>query len=135
MQNIFPQARGLIFMPIQPQNTDITEPDDVRPWPNPPPSTFISVILCTYNPDEILLESAFRSIRDQEIRKSHYEVIIVDNNSDVPLEQANITDVLGRGATLLREERQGLTYARLKGIEASKGDLLVFVDDDNEICS
>jgi glycosyltransferase involved in cell wall biosynthesis len=32
---------------------------------------------------------------------------------------------------MLHEERLGLTYARLAGIAASRGEILVFVDDDN----
>jgi GT2 family glycosyltransferase len=34
-------------------------------------------------------------------------------------------------ARVVREDRLGLTYARLRGFEEARGDLLVMVDDDN----
>jgi hypothetical protein len=54
----------------------------------------------------------------------------VDNLSDQPL--AEWVDLCWHPrVTIVREETPGLTSARLRGIRESKGDLLVFVDDDN----
>jgi glycosyltransferase involved in cell wall biosynthesis len=54
----------------------------------------------------------------------------VDNRSDTPL--ADRMDLAWHpSARIGREETLGLTPARLRGIRESKGDLLVFVDDDN----
>ena len=45
----------------------------------------VSVILCTYNPRIDLLEWAVDSIGQQTLSKAHFELIIVDNNSDSSL--------------------------------------------------
>lgn len=62
------------------------------------------------------------------------EVIVVDNNSKIPIRELPV-DGLARitGLRIVREDRQGLTPARLRGIEESRGGLLVFIDDDNFI--
>jgi glycosyltransferase involved in cell wall biosynthesis len=55
---------------------------------------------------------------------------VVDNRSDEPL--ADRIDLAWHpDAHIVREESLGLTPARLRGIRDSRGDLLVFVDDDN----
>jgi FkbM family methyltransferase len=43
----------------------------------------ISIILCTYNPKPELLAWALESIAKQSMPPSHYEIILVDNNSHV----------------------------------------------------
>ena len=54
----------------------------------------------------------------------------MDNRSDEPL--ADRIDLSWHpDAHIVREDTLGLTPARLRGIRESKGDLLVFVDDDN----
>jgi len=54
----------------------------------------------------------------------------VDNRSNEPLTD-RIDLSWHPGARMVREESLGLTAARLRGIRESRGDLLVFVDDDN----
>jgi glycosyltransferase involved in cell wall biosynthesis len=55
---------------------------------------------------------------------------VVDNRSDEPL--ADRIDLHWHpDVHVFREETLGLTPARLRGIRESRGDLLVFVDDDN----
>lgn len=55
---------------------------------------------------------------------------MVDNGSSRPLSEGDL-GIPGRSVRILREERPGLTPARLTGIAAARGDILVFVDDDN----
>jgi glycosyltransferase involved in cell wall biosynthesis len=56
--------------------------------------------------------------------------MVIDNRSDQP-----IAERLGLSwhpaGRIVREEALGLTPARLRGIQESKGHLLIFVDDDN----
>jgi len=70
------------------------------------------------------------ALRSQTLTLSSWELVIVDNRSDTPL--AERMDLAWHpGARIVREETLGLTPARLRGIRESKGDLLIFVDDDN----
>jgi glycosyltransferase involved in cell wall biosynthesis len=62
--------------------------------------------------------------------REYREIIIVDNRSSPPLAGMQF----GRGDDLprvVREERLGLTFARIRGIREARGDVIIFVDDDN----
>jgi glycosyltransferase involved in cell wall biosynthesis len=62
------------------------------------------------------------------------EVIIVDNNSDIPVSSREyMANYINGPFRIVVEKKQGLTPARLKGIQEAKSDLLVFIDDDNFI--
>jgi glycosyltransferase involved in cell wall biosynthesis len=93
----------------------------------------ISVILCTYNPDRDLLEWALDSIEGQTLSKAQFELIVVDNSSDPPLSEKTVKEDRSVRLRLIREPRQGLSFARCAGITAAAADLLVFVDDDNRL--
>ena len=56
-----------------------------------------------------------------------YEVIFVDNNAD----QASLSILKGVGAKVVKEGRQGITYARQKGLEQAKGDIVCTMDPDS----
>lgn len=59
-----------------------------------------------------------------------WELVVVDNRSDGPVvERIDLSWCLT--ARIVREEKLGLTHARLRGIREATGELLVFVDDDN----
>ncbi len=92
----------------------------------------VSVVLCTYNPQPELLRWTLDSLEKQTFPRSDFEVIVVDNNSTPPLDQAGITG-MSFPLRLVREPRQGLSYARCAGILEAKGEILVFVDDDNHL--
>ncbi len=66
----------------------------------------------------------------QTLPTDQWEFLLIDNASEVGREP---DADLGwhPGARLIREEKLGLTPARLRGIREAQGDLLVFVDDDN----
>ena len=90
----------------------------------------LSVIICTHNPRPDYFAKCLEALRSQTFSLSPWELVIVDNRSDTPL--ADRMDLSWHpGARMVREETSGLTPARLRGIRESKGDLLVFVDDDN----
>ena len=74
------------------------------------------------------------SLRAQTLATDQWELLLVDNASDSPL--ADSWDLSWHPHHLkLREEEQGLTPARLRGIKESEGQLIVFVDDDNLLAS
>jgi hypothetical protein len=90
----------------------------------------VSVILCTHNPRPAYLQRCLDGLRQQTLPRDRWELVVVDNCSDQPV--AYHPHVSWHPfARLLREETLGLTSARLRGIREAKGDLLVFVDDDN----
>ncbi|OQP67658.1 glycosyltransferase [Niastella populi] len=96
----------------------------------------ISVIVCTYNPVEEIFSRCLDSITVANQLHAAKEIVIVDNNSSTSLlEKEYIRQFLqlNNNAKLLREEKQGLTPARIRGIKESTGSILVFVDDDNFI--
>ena len=92
--------------------------------------TLLSVVICTHNPRPAWIIRVLEALRAQTLPKEHWELIAVDNRSADPLEGR--LDVSWQPAgRVIREETLGLTPARLRGIREARGDLLVFVDDDN----
>jgi glycosyltransferase involved in cell wall biosynthesis len=90
----------------------------------------ISVIICSYNPRSDYLRRTLDSLKNQTLGQTHWEFILVDNNSEAPLRGR--TDLSWHvSAKVVEESEQGLTAARLCGIREAAGELLVFVDDDN----
>jgi glycosyltransferase involved in cell wall biosynthesis len=90
----------------------------------------VTVILCTHNPRRDCLGRVLDALRAQTIRLQQWEFLLIDNASKERL--ADIWDVSWhpRGRHL-REDEIGLTAARLRGIRESRGQVLVFADDDN----
>lgn len=92
----------------------------------------ISVIICTYN-NAKCLKQALLSLVDQTFDKNSYEILVVDNNSTdetiSQVESIHIKFFLPK-IILIREEKQGLGYARNKGLKSAKGKYVAFIDDD-----
>jgi glycosyltransferase involved in cell wall biosynthesis len=97
---------------------------------NPNPDCSVSVIICTYNPRPDYLQRVLDALKAQTLPKEQWELLLIDNASREPL--AGKWDLswheLGRH---IREDELGLTAARRRGIKEARGELLVFVDDDN----
>ncbi|MDR0232196.1 MAG: glycosyltransferase [Dysgonamonadaceae bacterium] len=91
-----------------------------------------SVIFCTYNREKYIYK-AMESIALQNYPRDKYEIVLINNNStDSTEELCNIfkekyPDI---SFTYCVESQQGLSYARNRGIRESRGELLVYVDDD-----
>ncbi len=90
----------------------------------------LSVIICTHNPKPEQLKRTIEAVKRQTLPREEWEILIVDNKSDSPVHKLVDTS-WHRAAKCIREEKLGLTFARLKGIKEAKADLLLFVDDDN----
>lgn len=90
----------------------------------------LSVILCTYNPRADYLARTLEGLKAQTLGADQWELVVVDNHSAEPL-QGRVDLSWARNARIVREDKLGLTPARLRGIEEAAGELLVFVDDDN----
>jgi glycosyltransferase involved in cell wall biosynthesis len=97
----------------------------------------VSVILCTYNRCQLLgrsLESFRRQITPPGLA---WELLVVDNNcSDATPELLREASRRFTGKLrFVREEKQGLSHARNRGIREAKGQYLLFTDDDTEPAS
>jgi len=79
-----------------------------------------------------MLRSCLGSLAAQDIAPSDYELIVVDNCSNPPLDKISLEAMAGCKVVLVRETRPGLVHARVAGFHAAKHPVLVFIDDDNE---
>ena len=90
----------------------------------------LAVVVCTHNPRRDYLDATLAALRVQSLAATSWELLIIDNGSTYPV--ADQFDVswhpTGR---IVREERLGLTHARLRSLQESAGDIIVYVDDDN----
>jgi glycosyltransferase involved in cell wall biosynthesis len=92
--------------------------------------SLVSVILCSHNPRPEYLRRTLEGLKAQDRPHAGWELLLVDNASASAL--ATAWDLSWHPqARHVREDELGLTQARLRGIAEAKGELLVFVDDDN----
>lgn len=92
----------------------------------------ISVIICTYNRDKYIY-NVLKSIAQGTYSTDLYEIVLIDNNctDNTRLEvERFMHDFPAVSLRYFVETSQGLSHARNRGIKESKGDILVYVDDD-----
>jgi glycosyltransferase involved in cell wall biosynthesis len=95
-------------------------------------SAMFSVIVCTYNPDERILDRALQALLKLDLKGIEAEFIIVDNNSSPPLAERSFMKTFPDKFRIIREPIPGLANARICGVKHATAPTLVFVDDDNE---
>jgi glucosyl-dolichyl phosphate glucuronosyltransferase len=92
----------------------------------------ITVVVCTYNRCKSL-PATLNSIAGQSFQEPvEWEVLVVDNNSSDQTSEV-VEDFSRRYPGRFRylfEPRQGLSQARNAGVNAARGDILAFTDDD-----
>lgn len=91
---------------------------------------FISLIICAHNPRKDYLCRTLHALQGQSLPKDQWELLLIDNASIETL-QGNWDLSWHPHSRHLLERELGLTPARLRGIREAKGEILVFVDDDN----
>jgi glycosyltransferase involved in cell wall biosynthesis len=92
----------------------------------------LSLVIPCYNPKKNFI-SALRSETDfLNKQKFSFEVVVVDDGSDVPvLPEYTEQDELFKNIRLIRyPKNHGKGYALRKGVEAAKGDWIVYTDAD-----
>jgi glycosyltransferase involved in cell wall biosynthesis len=90
------------------------------------PFPFVSVIIPVYNDSE-RLKACLRALSDQTYPRESFEIIVVDNGSDIPVGP----DVAASGQVIVALETRPSSYeARNKGISLARGDILAFADSD-----
>jgi glycosyltransferase involved in cell wall biosynthesis len=90
----------------------------------------LSVAICTYNPDRARLQRTLDGLARQTLSATAWELVIVDNNSSPPVNLKEFKTHAG-ALRVVRESRPGLSFARRTAVQATQGELIVFVDDDN----
>ncbi len=88
----------------------------------------LSVLLPARDPNAQRLERTLAGLAAQSLDPAEWELIVVDNGSTPPLAPVFSPSLRAR---VVVEPVAGLTRARLCGINHARGDLIVFVDDDN----
>jgi GT2 family glycosyltransferase len=90
---------------------------------------FISVVICTR--DRLRqLANCLRRLRQQEYPR--FEIIVVDNAPSTAVQAVVDAEMTGRAVRYVPEPRAGLSWARNAGIAAASGDIIAFLDDDEE---
>ena len=90
----------------------------------------ISVIICTHDPREDYLAATLEALRKQTLPLGEWEFLLVDNRSTPPLSERIALGWHPNGRHV-REEKIGLSNARICGLKAARADLVIFADDDN----
>lgn len=91
----------------------------------------LSVIVCTYNRAQTLAKCLSCLAAQEATSDVQWEVIVVDNNStDNTFEVVQQSINSGLAVRYVREENQGLCYARNRGIAESHGRIIAYIDDD-----
>ncbi len=92
----------------------------------------ITVVVCTYNRAD-MLNTALRSL-DKLRTNEHfrYEILVVDNAStdDTPKAIERARNELQSPVRSVVESRQGVCFARNRGIQEARGQWIAFFDDD-----
>ena len=95
----------------------------------------LSVVVPTYN-RSVLLRAALASLLRAPLPPNmDLQIIVVDNNSkdDTAAVVAEIQREASRPVQYILEKRQGSSHARNAGVAAASGDVVGFIDDDEEI--
>jgi glycosyltransferase involved in cell wall biosynthesis len=95
----------------------------------------ISVVIPTHHPNKVRLHRVLAALADQKDFFEDFEVILVDNRSEPPVELSSLPKTMRRLVRVVREDQLGLTPARICGIRQARGGVVVFVDDDNVLAS
>src|SRR5512135_205558 len=95
----------------------------------------IDVCMCTHAPRLEILRRALSALANQSSGPGSFRLLLVDNATTPPLPEELLEPVRDAGieARLVREERLGLTAARLRAIAETSGPWILFLDDDNEL--
>lgn len=95
----------------------------------------ISIIICTYNPEERIFSRCLHAVQNFTRGNLKVEVLLIDNNS-VP--KLNEVDYVKQFLTTCPNAKYiaaidpGLTYARIAGFKHAIAPVIIFFDDDNE---
>jgi glucosyl-dolichyl phosphate glucuronosyltransferase len=92
----------------------------------------ISLVVTTYNREKLLL-NCLEAVASQSLERAAFEVLIVDNNSRDNTKQV-VLDFIEAHPELnmqyILETVQGTSFARNRGVESARGEIISFTEDD-----
>lgn len=91
----------------------------------------LTVVVCFYNEARSTLYRTVRSILDRTPKYLLDEIILVDDNGVEP-EQGDIVLGMEKVRILRNEKREGLIRSRVRGANAARSDVIVFLDSHCE---
>ena len=94
----------------------------------------VSVIIPVYNITKYLTQ-ALDSVFAQTLNQNHYEVILVDDGSEISVKDQLESYEHFHRIIFIHQPNKGLPSARNAGIKKSKGNFIVFLDADDMISS
>lgn len=88
-----------------------------------------SVVIPTYN-RPASLRRCLEAVADLDYPRHRYEVIVVDDGGDLPLEEVVGSAIQGLDVLLLQQRNRGPAAARNLGCSRAGGTFIAFTDDD-----
>lgn len=94
------------------------------------PTLKVTVAIPTYN-RAAFLRQTLAGLVEQQFPRDHFEILVIDNNS-TDQTQAVVAEFAQAhpAPRYIKETKQGLDYARNRAIAESRGEVIVFGDDD-----
>ncbi|WP_448512015.1 glycosyltransferase [Photorhabdus laumondii] len=90
---------------------------------------YASVLIITRNRPE-RLEITLQSLVNQEATEAPFEVVIIDDGSDIDLRVITDKFVNHLAIQYIKTVHQGIAVARNIGIHTAKGEVIILTDDD-----
>lgn len=88
---------------------------------------FLSIVVCTRDrPDD--LQRCLSSLTSLHPGRHRLEIVVVDNNPSSGLTEPIVNRFVG--VRYDKESRQGLSYAKNRGLIVARGDIVAYIDDD-----
>lgn len=91
----------------------------------------LSVIITSFNQTSFLLEAV--DSFEKFSKNCNCELIIIDDGSTIKETRRIIDNLKTRGFKVIIQANQGLPSARNNAIDAARGEILLFLDDDNRL--
>ncbi len=92
----------------------------------------LDIVICTFD-NAVMLHRVLAALGAQRGAAGRWSVLVVDNNSTDDTQDVisrHLTSGAVPGLRCVREQRQGLTPARLRGVRSTTAPWIAFVDDD-----
>ena len=90
----------------------------------------LSVVVCTYNRAGYLRRMLQSFYEQQRLESLAFELLLVDNNSTDATATVAKEFAAQSGFRYLVEPKQGLSYARNRGLAEAAGEYIAYLDDD-----